>query len=450
MNVKIAQRLEDIDITLHNNALTESNYADYYVVTNEGRGEDPISEMSRKLRNQKDENLKILFSGFKGCGKSTELLRLKRELENDFLIKIFSVRERLDYNKLTVSEILITVMKDLFDFVNENYKKIKLSKKLIQNLENWTKSIYAEEITYNYYKGELAAGANIGAGFGKILNVFARLGLDFNAGRKFQEITRKDVNQTLTELILNCNLLIMEVRNQLHKIGKHNILFIIEDLEKVTLEIAEEIFYKYAKQLTAISCCIIYTFPISLVFNPTYNIILGEFDETLILPMIKVHDKKGKDYKTGIDSIVEIIHRRIDAEQKLVSRKLLKEFILMSGGCLRDLFRMLKLAAGSAIARGKSKIEKLDFTYSLNKLKNDYYNTVSYNERNGITAAEYYKILVDCCNSPDKKPMDERGMMDLKHNMCVLGYNGDSWYDVHPVVKEILKDKKMIENDVSS
>ncbi len=450
MSVKIARRLEDIDITLHNNALTENNYADYYVVTNEGRGEDPTSEMSRKLRNQKDENLKILFSGFKGCGKSTELLRLKRELENDFLIKIFSVRERLDYNKLTVSEILITVMKDLFDFVNENYKKIKLSKKLIQNLENWTRSIYEEEITYNYYKGELAAGTNIGVGFGKILNVFARLGLDFNAGRKFQEITRKDVNQTLTELILNCNLLIMEVRNQLHKIGRHNIIFIIEDLEKVTLEIAEEIFYKYAKQLTAISCCIIYTFPISLVFNPTYNIILGEFDETLILPMIKVHDKNGKDYKTGIDSIVEIIQRRIDAEQKLVSRKLLKEFILMSGGCLRDLFRMLKLAAGSAIARGKSKIEKTDFTYGLNKLKNDYYNTISYNERNGITAAEYYKILVGCCSSPDKKPIDERGMMDLKHNMCVLGYNGDSWYDVHPVVKEILKDKKMIESDVSS
>ncbi len=445
MRVKIAQRLEDIDITLHNKALTEENYEDYYVVTNEGRGEDPTSEIIRKLRNQKDENLKVLFSGFKGCGKSTELLRLKRELEKDFLIKIFSVRERLDSNKLTVSEILITVMKDLFDFVNENYKQIKLSKKLIQNLENWTKTVYEEEINYKYYKGELAAGVNIGAGFGKILNVFAKLGLDFNAGRKFQEITRKDVNQTLTELILNCNLLIMEIKNQLHKINKHNIIFIIEDLEKVTLEIAEEIFYMYAKQLTSISCCIIYTFPISLVFNPAYNIILGEFDETLILPMIKVHDKDEKDYKPGIDSIVEILNRRMDRDKELVSRKLLKEFIRMSGGCLRDLFRMLKLAAGSAISGGKSSIEKVDFNYSLNKMKNDYYNTLSYNERTGMSAEDYYNILVNCCKSEDKRPIDVKGMMDLKHNMCILGYNGDGWYDVHPVVKEILKDKKMIQ-----
>lgn len=443
MTGKIAQKLDDFDFTLDTKPLNEDNYEDYYVVTKEGRGEDPTSKLIKKLRKLEDKDLKILFSGFKGCGKSTELYRLKRELDKDFLIRIFSVFNNLDPNNLTISEILITVMKDLFDFVNENFKQIKLSKKLIENLENWANTIYTKEETkYRYYEGKMGTGVDIKAGFGRILNVFAKLGLDFNAGRKFKEITRQEINKTLSELILNCNLLIFEIKNQLHKVNKHNIIFIIEDLEKVALGVAEDIFFNYSRQLTSISCSFIYTFPISLVYNPKYTIILNEFDFNITLPMIKVHDKSGKNYEPGIDSIIQIIHRRVG--ENLISLKILKDFIRMSGGCLRDLFRMLLLAAENAIEKEKEKIDQEDFDYSLNKLKNNYYNTIAYNEQTGLTAGDYYKILADCCKSPDKKPEDVKGLMDLKHNLCILGYNGKEWYDVHPVVKELLKEKKLI------
>jgi hypothetical protein len=326
MTVKIAQKLDDFDFTLDTKPLNEDNYEDYYVVTKEGRGEDPTSKLIKKIRKLDDKDLKILFSGFKGCGKSTELYRLKRELDTDFLIRIFSVFNNLDPNNLTISEILITVMKDLFDFVNENFKQIKLSKKLIENLENWANSIYTkEEIRYKYYEGKMGAGVDIKAGFGKILNVFAKLGLDFNAGRKFKEITKQEINKTLSELILNCNLLILEIKNQLHKVNKHNIIFIIEDLEKVALGVAEDIFFNYSRQLTSVSCTFIYTFPISLVYNPKYAIILNEFDFNITLPMIKVHDKSGKDYEPGIASIIKIIHRQVD--ENLISLKILNDFI---------------------------------------------------------------------------------------------------------------------------
>ncbi|MCK4766617.1 MAG: hypothetical protein KAW12_30775 [Candidatus Aminicenantes bacterium] len=438
MAVKIAQNLDDIDITLDNKALNEENYEDYYVETKEGRGEDPTSIIIRKLKNLEDRNFKILFSGFKGCGKSTELLRLKRELENEFLIKIFSVREKLDPNNLSISEILIAVMIDLFNFVRENHSTIKLSQKLLKNLKKWTSTIYTEEIKYKYHEIEAGAGVDLRSGFGKILGVIGKLGFEIKSGRKYSEITGKEENQTLSELILNCNLLIAEIKNQLHKINKKNIIFIIEDMEKVDLTIAENIFHNYSKQLTSISCCFIYTFPISLVFNPKYNIILNEFDENFVLPMIKVHDKKDKNYAPGISSIKKILYKRIN--KKLLNEDLMTRFILLSGGCLRDLFRMTKLAAGSAINRGKEKIEEVDFDYGLNKLKSDYYNTISYNKESGLSANEYYKILRDCCENEKKKPMDVNGMMDLKHNMCILGYNGDVWFDVHPVVKIILKE----------
>lgn len=445
----VAQCLDDFYFTLDIKPLNEENYDDYYVETREGRGEDPISRLVNRFKIQKSKNLKILFAGFRGCGKSTELFRLKRELDDEFLIRIFSVRDKLDPNNLTISEILITVMRDLFDVVNTYYKQIKLKEKLIKNIENWVNAIYSEDIKSKYYEGKISAGGGIDTGFGKILNVFAKLGLDFNAGRKFQEITKKEINQTLSELILNCNLLVREIKEQLHKINKHNIIFIIEDLEKVALSLGEEIFFNYSKQLTSIDCSFIYTFPISLVYNPKYNVIIQDFDENLTLPMIKVHEKDGSSYNQGIDGILQILHKRIDKGKNLIPAGLLKEFVFMSGGSLRDLFRMLKAAAENAAARGKEKIEKKDFQYSLNRLKNDYYNTISYNERTGMSAKDYYEILVQCCKRPNKKPADVKGLIDLKHNMCILGYNGEEWFDVHPVVKLILEEQKMMESEKS-
>ncbi|HLP48427.1 MAG TPA: hypothetical protein VK469_20980, partial [Candidatus Kapabacteria bacterium] len=102
-------------------------------------------------------------------------------------------------------------------------------------------------------------------------------------------------------------------------------------------------------------------------------------------------------------------------------------------------------AADHAVAKNRPQIRQQDFEYSLNRLKNDYYNTISYNEETGMTTADYYDILVECCNSTDKRPEDRKGLMDLKHNLCILGYNGEQWFDVHPVVKELLKDKQKIQ-----
>lgn len=445
MNVKIARTLDDFDFTLLKEPLNEDNYDDYYVVTEKGRGEDPISGLIKSLQKMKTANRKILVAGFGGCGKSTELFRLKRKLDDDFMVRIFSVMKELDPNNLTISEILITVMKDLIEFVHENYKDLRLSDDLIKNLENWTKTIYTEEIKYKYFEKEFKAGLNLEVGFGKILNIFTKLGLDFNAGRKFQEITKKEIEQTLTELIINCNLLVDEIKSQLYKINKQNIIFVIEDLEKVALKVAMDLFFNYSKQLTGISCCFIYTFPISLVFNQKYNVIINNFDENIVLPMIKTHDKQGRDYEPGIQDIRDIIFRRVDKEKDLFAPGLLDKFIRMSGGCLKDLFRMLLLAAGNAVEKNRSQIQQPDFEYSLNRLKNNYYNTISYNEETGMTTEDYYEILIECCNSTDKRPEDRKGLMDLKHNLCILGYNGEQWYDVHPVVKELLRDKKKIQ-----
>jgi len=35
-------------------------------------------------------------------------------------------------------------------------------------------------------------------------------------------------------------------------------------------------------------------------------------------------------------------------------------------------------------------------------------------------------------------------ILDLMSNLTILNYNGENWCDVHPMVRDILKERKMI------
>ncbi|HLP47680.1 MAG TPA: P-loop NTPase fold protein, partial [Candidatus Kapabacteria bacterium] len=353
MAVKKAGNLEEFDSVLDIHPLNDINYDAFYVDTTAGRGENPTKTLIRQMGNNQAKNFKILFAGFKGCGKSTELLRLKRELDDHFIIHIFSVLEKLDPNNFSISELMISITTELLVYVQKYHDTMKLSPELEKKLADWSKKTVNEEISYNYAERHTGAGVDINAGLGKILNFFAKLSFDFQNGRKFTEISSIETEKTLSDLILHCNLIVAEIKNQLDTIGKKNIIIIVDDLEKVNPAITEKLFFNYSKQLTAIACSFIFTFPIALVFNPMYNIIINEFDQNLVLPMIKVHDKEWKDYKQGIDCILTLLDRRIDQAAGLISIETLQEFIRMSGGSLRDLFRMIKLAAENALDYGR-------------------------------------------------------------------------------------------------
>ncbi len=444
MPAKIAKKLDEFSSVLDNKSLNNDNYETYYVDTLKGRGENPIDRFLYQIKSDMEKNWKVLFAGFKGCGKSTELLRLKRKLDKQFMITIFSVQEKLDPNNFTISELLISITTELLAYIHAHHDTMKLSENLEKKLINWSEKTVKEEISYNYAERHTGAGVDISAGLGKILNFFAKLSFDFQSGRKFTEISSIETERTLSDLILHCNLIVDEIKSLLHTVNKNNLIIIVDDLEKVNPVLTEKLFFNYSKQLTSIACNLIFTFPISLVFNPKYNIIINEFDERMILPMIKVHDKEWKDYENGIDNIMTLLYKRIDESRNLISKDILKEFIRMSGGSLRDLFRMLNLAAYNALVNNRKIIEMEDYNYSAMQLQNDYYNSISYNEETGITPQEYYDLLVKCHKDKEKKPMNDRGMLDLRYNMCVLGYNSQNWYDVHPAVRAILLEKKMI------
>ncbi|MDM8537859.1 hypothetical protein QUF70_13965, partial [Desulfobacterales bacterium HSG17] len=89
----------------------------FYVNADKGRGGKPIfNALKRRIVNNPDGCLKLLFSGHKGSGKSTELIRLQKNIENDFVVVNFSVAEELDIININYIELFIVTMEKLFNY----------------------------------------------------------------------------------------------------------------------------------------------------------------------------------------------------------------------------------------------------------------------------------------------------------------------------------------------
>jgi hypothetical protein len=133
------------------------NFDEFYVNADKGRGKPAYLPLKRRLVNQPDGSLKILFAGHRGCGKSTELVRLQKDIERDFVILNFSIRKELDMNNINYIELLIVTMERLFDFVNRE-NRIKISDAYLKNITYWLRSKEMTDINEKHLGMDIETG----------------------------------------------------------------------------------------------------------------------------------------------------------------------------------------------------------------------------------------------------------------------------------------------------
>lgn len=426
---------------------------DWYVDAREARGENPRGRIQRLLEDNGDRHQHILLVGYRGCGKSTELNHLRNDLKESHLTIHFSVMEELDAVSLNYIELFIVTMEKLFEVAKEH--KLTISREYLESITNWVRTKEIEEIRDKYLGGGLEVGGSAEAKAGVeqgpletpfLLKFFGGLKLSAKTSKSFKETLKKNIEPRLSELVTHCNDLIREVLIDAHTRGFQNLLILIEDLDKIPLDVADDLFYRYSNQLTQLDTNIIYTFPVALYYHTRFNTIRHHFTTIHELPMIKVVEKNGDPYEPGFKVVRLMVAQRM--EMSLWENPgILDEMIRYSGGCLRDLFLMIKEAADTALDAERDGIRQSDCDRALQVLKREYDNNIADNRKAGgefIAADTYYDVLVELAKSTDKKLKNTEAAMDLRQNLCILGYNGAGWCDVHPVMKEVLRDRGLL------
>lgn len=447
------------------------NLEEYYVHTAKVRGgTNVIPKLEMILRQSLEEvevedsgeewedvsrksHYQIIFAGYRGCGKSTELNRLQKELDDDFLVLKFSVQKKLDPQNLHYVGLFITTMECLFELIEQHDLYSLISKDYLDAVLSWSQTKDVVELRERHFTVETEAGAGLEAGLKWIGGFFAKFRSAVKSSKSMKETISSNIEPRLSDLLELCNNLIREVERNLGHFGKRGLLIIIEDLDKIPLDVATRLFKFHANQLTALKTNVLFTFPIALINNPDFRSISSYFDLCEPLPMVKVNNRDGSINFEGRKSLKEMVARRMDLSL-FESEEYLDRMIAISGGCIRDLFLMILDAGETAAIDEKDKIGKDEWISAYQKLKNEYSHLLAdklvpredgYQEV-AISVARYKAALIKLADAPpEEKVVDNlEEELDLRQNLAILSYNGVEWCDVHPVMKDILKDRGLL------
>ncbi len=360
-----------------------------------------------------------LFTGHRGSGKSTELLRLKKELQNRKFFAIYiDVEELLDLADIDYLDVLLSIAKQTEEELRKS--DISLNKELLNNLGQW----FAEKIIENKQSRELSAGLKTQAEAEAKMPFFAKLMANLTAEIKTASsrrvTTRQKLEREQADFITRLNVLLTNARSKVQKNDYKDIVLIVDGLEKMHYRILDDkqsshahLFVVHAEQLKAPCCHIVYTMPISLAFNANLG---NDFDDVQLLPMVKMNDG-------GIACLKKVIAQRVDVDATFQDPNAINELVGLSGGVMRDLMRLMRLATDT----DETKISASEIDYAKKTLIREYDRL--------LRDDEFEQLL--WVHTNHRVTGDESYARLLNLRLILEYQNGDRWADIHPALMQV-------------
>jgi KAP family P-loop domain len=426
-----------------------------YVDITAGRDSDQLAHLRRCLfeYDERDERFaKIAFTGHRGSGKSTELLRLEHDLSDRFtslhLEAENGLRKDYDYTFFFLW---------LADELARKFEEdgMPLGTKLVEDVANWFAETALVDVTTVKSQIEVDAEASTQgkAGFYWFsLKMLARLkSMVLGSVERRTEIRQRLQNRA-DELVDRVNLLLDDARRILKAANKPaNMLIVVDNLDRLEPEAIEPLFFRNGDFLKLPRAHLIYTVPIATVVAP--NRISQVFEQNFTFPMVKVRAQSGKRFSHGIGALVSLIERRANPHDVFTSKRVIQDLADRSGGSVRDLMRLVQYASRSALTDEKPKIDKASVTEAALTVQQEF-------ERLLIPGDVYYPILARIhlakrdafdISNPEQVEAYRKFFSELLLNGSVLEYDGgENWYDVHPLIQNVKAFKKALDDARSS
>jgi hypothetical protein len=415
-----------------------------YVDLGRGRRTDDLKLLRICLQDHDaDRNsfAKVALTGHRGCGKSTELLRLEHDLSHRFFALHFYATEEEVLPDYDYADLFLWLTDELLRRSQD--EGIRLDPRLAQDVAIWFAQITVEDVESVKKQVELAAEAEAKARWGSLwfsVGILARLKSMIVGSHEARREIRHKLHNFSSELIRRFNLLLDNAHLALKNASKPaNLLMVVDNLDRLSPPVASRLFFDNGEMLRMPRAHMIYTVPIATVLAPRN---VGTiFEHLFMLPMIKTRQRDGKAFSEGIGALVALLSARIDLDAIFGSKAVVRKLVQMSGGSVRDLMRLVDSAQMIARADEKEVIDMDAANRAIAKLRLIF-------EQLLVPSASYFPRLArihqrkndgsQALEDPEAIPKDRDFLSQLLFNGSVLEYNGgESWYDVHPIVQQI-------------
>jgi AAA ATPase domain len=418
----------------------------YYIDFSSVRGGKIIEELRENITFfSPNEPTCMLFTGHIGCGKSTELLRLKLELQaENFHVVYFESSQDLEMADVDIGDFLLAIARR----VSQSLADINLAEPLkLKELLQGAWRVLNSEVT-----GVKAKIPGIGdLGFSSEKEKFS---LAFGIGEittrtKSDANLREKLNQYLgpqkTKLLEAINSELLEPAiAKLKQHGQKGLVVIVDNLDRIDSRPKpwgrpqqEYLFIDQSEYLTKLHCHLVYTMPLALKFSNDYNNLTQRFPEDpKVLPMVSVQLMDGSELKPGMALLRQMVlarafpelstQERFDKITEIFdSQESLDRLCQVSGGHVRDLLRLLN----NWIQRQRQLPLRREVLEALIRVRR--------NEMTMQISDEEWELLRQV--QKRKKVGGDRDYQALVHSRLVFEYRndaGESWFDVNPILAE--------------
>ncbi|MEO9127683.1 MAG: ATP-binding protein, partial [Microcoleus sp.] len=296
----------------------------YYIDFSEVRGGKIINVLKRTItRSSSDKPTCQLFTGHIGCGKSTELSRLQKELTDEgFHVVYFESTQDLDEMDLDLTDILLAIARRVTQSLEDD--KIALQPQGFRAFLKGSWEYLQTPVTLEA-EGELF-GSKAKVGTEGNLEVSLPLGIaKITAKTKSNPDLRSKLRQYMepqaNKMLDLINQEIIDVAtNQLKQRGKKGLVVIVDNLDRIVSKLnaagrslPEYIFIDRGDQLRRLNCHLVYTLPLELIFGNESEILknrLGGGVEPKVLPMVPVKNRDGSECVEGMDLLRRMVMSR--------------------------------------------------------------------------------------------------------------------------------------------
>lgn len=267
----------------------------YYIDFSSVRGGQIIDELKDNIALwSPDEATCQLFTGHIGCGKSTELLRFKQQLEaEDFHVVYFESSQDLEMGDVDVGDILLAIAHR----ITESLDRLQLNKstKMQSLLQGAAKLLQTEieisgEWTTPFGKISANTDGQVSLDMG-IAKISAKAKASPESRSKLRDYLEPRTNSSLEAI--NSELIEPAIA-KLQQHEKRGLVVIVDSLDKLHNSRKpgqspqhEYLFVERAEQLRSLHCHVIYTMPLGLRFCNVFANLCAKFMyEPKVLPMV--------------------------------------------------------------------------------------------------------------------------------------------------------------------
>ena len=360
----------------------------------------------------------MLFTGLPGSGKTTELRRLMRLLEQGPM-QMLTVRVDAEQvvdisNPIDIPDLIAPMIHEVERAVLELEGKDPDeagSEGYLARLWQW---ITKTDVELNKLPGPYSLIAEL------------------RTRPSFRQQVRDVVTSHLSEFLADTRVQLESLQRRALARGCSDIVVVYDSLEKLrgtssnwddVLRSAERVFGGGAPHLR-MPIHTLYTVPVALATRRNVQVTL--------MPAVKVRDRVGKDSAAGIEALRQLVTQRLPAAELPQvfgpdHEARVTELIRRSGGYLRELVEMLRNAMLTELP-----INEHDFKRLINDIGDRYHRIINGTDHPWLARVAVDKYLA--VETPEERNAADRLLLD---NAIVRYENEDSWFDLHPAVREI-------------